>query len=128
MAREQDPFLVGSTRLGAAIRSNPLNNSREPKMGVLAAVPLVALVIFGAVAWFSHARVEAHRMQAVAQAVVANGHAAPVEVTPIRGGECGRAREGFAWKTAGATGWACAGPGSEVRLKAETPVEPRSGP
>ena len=39
------------------------------------------------------------------------------EVRAIRGDECWRAREGFTWRTATATGVACAGPGSEVAIR-----------
>jgi hypothetical protein len=101
-------------------RRNPLDNSREPRMGRLALVPLAAAALFTAAAWIGHKQVEQSRMRAVAAAVVADGHAGPVHVEPLRGAECWRAREGFAWTSATASGWACAGPGGEVRLQERT--------
>jgi hypothetical protein len=91
-------------------------------MGRLAVLPIAALALFSAVAWVGHERVEQARMRAVAEAVVASGHAAPVDVTPIRGDECWRGREGFAWRAADASGWACAGPGAEVSLRTERAI------
>ena len=38
------------------------------------------------------------------------------QVAPIKGDNCWRAREGFRWRTATKTGWACAGPGYEVTV------------
>lgn len=98
-------------------RRNPLDNAREPRMGRLALVPLIAAALFAAAAWIGHKQVEQNRMGAVAAAVTAGGHGGPVHVEPLRGDECGRAREGFVWKTTTASGWACAGPGGEVRLQ-----------
>jgi hypothetical protein len=91
-------------------------------MGRLAVLPIGALALFAAVGWVGHERVERARMRAVAEAVVASGHAGPVEVTPMRGEECWRAREGFAWRTADNSGWACAGPGGEVRLRTQRTI------
>ena len=86
-------------------------------MGRSAALPVVALVIIAAIGVLGHRRVEAARMEAVAAAVTASGHPGPVTVEPMRGDECWRAREGFAWRTRDASGWACAGPRGEVRLQ-----------
>jgi hypothetical protein len=116
VARDVDSKFAQPAPKGVA-RSNPLDNTREPRMGRLAAVPLAALAVFAGLAWLGHEQVEQTRIRAVAKAVTASGYAGPVEVKPIRGDECWRAREGFAWKTADAAGWACAGPGGEVRLQ-----------
>ena len=97
-------------------RSNPLGNTREPRTGRLALIPLVAAAPISGEGLLIHGRVEANRMEAVAAAVRASGHAGLVTVEPMRGDECWRAREGFAWRSADARGWACAGPGREVRL------------
>jgi hypothetical protein len=117
VARGPDTSIAPGRPLVVVTRRNPLDRVREPTMGRLAAVPLGALGVFVLVAWLGHERVEKARMEAVAEAVTASGHVGSVEVTPMRGEECWRAREGFAWKTADASGWACAGPGGEVRLQ-----------
>lgn len=122
MARRPEHDLIGKTRLGAALRSNPLGRVPEPSMGVLALVPLGALALFAGLGFLGHGWVERQRMDAVAAAVEASGQPGPVRVEPIRGDECWRAREGFAWTTAQAAGWACAGPGGEVRLMGARPV------
>lgn len=94
-------------------------------MGRLALLPLGAAALFAIIAWTTHEWTEARRMDAVVQAVIASGHPGPVQVEAIRGDECWRAREGFRWEAADATGWACAGPGREVRIKSTIP---RSAP
>lgn len=106
-------------------RRNPLDPRREPRMGRLALVPLLAAAVLAALAWIAHGQVEDRRVQAVADAVAAAGHAGPVQVEPLRGDECWRGREGFAWKTPDASGWACAGPGGEVRLQPPDTMDER---
>lgn len=127
MARRLDSNLAQPAPPGAGRRRNPLDNGLDPAMGQLAAVPLAAFAVFAAVGWFGHERVEQARMMAVAEAVLASGYAGPVQVKSMRGDECWRAREGFAWKTTEAAGWACAGPGSELRLRTETSMTPQEG-
>ena len=112
MARILTPQLAS-----ASGRSNPLNNTREPRMGPLAVIPLAAAALFALGGWILQAKVQEQRIQAVAEAVVASGLKGPVDVQPMVGEECWRAREGFSWRTREASGWACAGPGGEVRLK-----------
>lgn len=124
MAHELHSNLAQTMDAGAVRRRNPLDNTHEPRMGRMAAVPLAALAVLAAAGWIGHRHVEQRRVQAVATVVIASGHAGPVQVDPIRGDECWRAREGFAWKSSDATGWACAGPGSEVRIMAA--VSPKS--
>jgi hypothetical protein len=93
-------------------------------MGRLVLVPLGAVALFSAMGWLAHEQTDARRIEAVAKAVVASGQAGPVHVEPIRGDECWRSREGFAWRTPDAVGWACAGPGDEVRRQARaTPAQ-----
>jgi hypothetical protein len=99
-------------------RTNPLDNKREPRLGRLAVIPIAASALLIVIGLTVHMSVEQRRLKAVEAAVIAAGWKAPVEVRPIRGGECWRAREGFSWRAADAEGWACAGPGSEVRLQA----------
>jgi hypothetical protein len=90
-------------------------------MGRLALVPFAAGALLVGAGLLVQDRTEARRMDAVAAAVRASGQAGPVQVEPMRGEECWRAREGFAWRTAEAQGWACAGPGDEVRLQPGAP-------
>jgi hypothetical protein len=108
-------------------RSNPLDNTREPATGLMVVVALAAAGLLATAGWLVHARVEQGRMRAVARAVAARGYAGPVRVQPLRGDECWRAREGFAWSTAEAAGLACAGPGNEVRLQRELAGIPEGG-
>lgn len=90
-------------------------------MGAAAALPLVAAAVLLALGWFAQTSTEAHRIDAVAQAVTAAGYGAGAEVEAIPGDECWRAREGFRWRTAKNEGWACAGPRDEVSIKSAKP-------
>lgn len=108
----------------ASPRRDPLSNIVEPRMGRLALVPLAAIALFVGMGLLTQQRVEARRMDAVAAAVTAKGHAGPVLVEPLRGEACWRAREGFSWKATNAESWACAGPRAEVRLQTEMAVQP----
>ncbi|MFC3076793.1 hypothetical protein ACFODL_01690 [Phenylobacterium terrae] len=95
---------------------NPLDARVEqpfarPVLTAAAAIAAV-LVVFavGAGVW-----VNERRQDSVERALLAQGYG-PAHVEPIPGDECWRAREGFRWRTATKSGWACAGPGDEVTL------------
>ena len=86
-------------------------------MGRLVLVPLLAAVVFALLGYLSQHFTEQRRIEAVEAAVLTTGRSGPVEVEPLPGEECGRAREGFRWRTAAEEGWACAGPQREVALR-----------
>jgi hypothetical protein len=97
------------------MRSHPLDNDREPRAkGVFLAAAAAAVVLAGA-GFGAHTWNEARREANVARAVLAKGYG-PAEVEAIQGPECWRAREGYRWRTATASGWACAGPRDEVTV------------
>lgn len=106
------------------MRSHPLDNKREPRMGRLALVPILAAGLFIPGAVVAHKVTEQRRMDAVEAAVLATGRSGPVHVEPLRGDECWRAREGFRWRTATEEGWACAGPKDQVTLRDAHVAEP----
>lgn len=103
------------------MRSNPLNNDRGPRLAGSMAIGGVALVALALGGLVLHARTQAARAQNVRFAVLAAGYGAAA-VRPIKGDECWRARDGFTWRTASASGSACAGPRDEVHL---FPGQPR---
>lgn len=94
---------------------HPLDNDREPRGRAVLAVAAAATVALGIAGFSAHQWNEARREANVARAVAAKGWGA-AEVQPIQGENCWRAREGFRWRTATKSGWACAGPGDEVTL------------
>lgn len=103
------------------MRSNPLNNDREPDGRLPLGIASAAIICLGVAGFALNARVGKSRAEIVQLAVSAAGYGEAV-VAPIKGEECWRAREGFTWKTGLASGSACAGPGSEVHL---FPGQPR---
>ncbi len=97
------------------LRSNPLHIRSEPKNAAALVVAAVAASLLIAGGFIASQRVTERRIENVRSAVLAAGYG-PAAVAPIRGDECWRGREGFTWKTAAASGSACAGPRTEVRL------------
>jgi len=97
------------------MRSNPLDNKREPRARAVLTIAAAATVVLGIGGFAAHEWNEARREANVARAVAAKGWG-QAEVEPIEGDNCWRAREGFRWRTASRSGWACAGPGDEVTL------------
>lgn len=97
------------------MRRNPLDIIGQPKGLVVVGVAGAAAVVLAVGGLAISARVTAQRMEHVRAAVIAGGYG-DATVKPIRGDECWRGREGFTWKTARASGSACAGPRSQVTL------------
>ena len=98
------------------MRSNPLDNTREfdPHRLLIFAGAMVVMLLGAGVA--ADRITEARRMGFVRDAVDARGYGRAT-VTPIPGGECWRAAEGFRWRTATAEGTACAGPRDHVVIR-----------
>ena len=97
------------------MRSNPLNIIGQPKgFAVLAVAGGAAIVLAGA-GLVTSKIIANERAANVRTAVAAAGYGSAT-VTPIKGDECWRGREGFGWRTPTASGSACAGPRAEVRL------------
>jgi len=97
------------------MRTNPLDNDREPHYRGALLAAAVAIVTLAGAGFGAHIWNEGRREANVARAVAAKGWG-EAEVQAIPGRECWRAREGYRWKTATRSGWACAGPGDEVTL------------
>lgn len=98
------------------MRSNPLDNTREPDARGPVVVALAAVFVLG-VAGVAAQWITTERRIANIRVELAERGLGRAEVRAIRGDECWRAREGFTWRTATATGVACAGPGSEVAIR-----------
>jgi hypothetical protein len=103
-------------RGGGAMRSNPLDNTREFDPRRLLVFAAVAMVVLFAAGWVANVVTTQRRIESVRRFVAAQGYG-EAQVEPIRGDECWRAREGFRWTTATASGTACAGPGDQVALR-----------
>ena len=97
------------------MRRNPLNNDQAPRARGALLTALAAAVALSGAGFAAHIWIEARREANVARAVAAKGWG-DAEVEAIKGPECWRAREGYRWRTAERSGWACAGPGDEVTL------------
>ncbi|MCR5874741.1 hypothetical protein LRS10_11535 [Phenylobacterium sp. J426] len=106
------------------MRGNPLDNTLDGARGPGARLPLligaVSLVVLAGAGLAAHVWTVDRRMDNVERAVARAGHGA-AEVAQMEGPECWRAREGYRWKTATASGWACAGPRDEVVLHVGEP-------
>lgn len=97
------------------MRRNPLDNDRAPRFrGALLTAAVAAVALSGA-GFGAHIWNEARREANIAGVVAAKGWG-EAEVEAIKGPECWRAREGYRWRTADRSGWACAGPGDEVTV------------
>lgn len=103
------------------MRRNPLDIVDQPKGRVALGIAGAATIILAAAGMITSARTSDQRVENIRAAVMAKGYG-EAAVTPIKGDECWRAREGFTWKTATASGSACAGPGARVYL---FPGQPR---
>jgi hypothetical protein len=97
------------------VRSNPLNIRAEPRGLVVIGIAGAAAIVLGVGGLAVNSRNTAQRVENVRAAVLAAGYG-QAAVAPIRGDECWRGREGFTWRSATASGSACAGPRSEVRV------------
>lgn len=108
------------------MRRNPLDIAGRPR-GLLVLGIAGAAAILGAVGGLAlNARTAAQRIENVRAAVAEAGYGA-ASVEPIEGDECWRGREGFSWRTATASGSACAGPRDEVHLFPGLPRPSLSG-
>lgn len=97
------------------MRRNPLDIVGQPK-GLIVLGIAGAAAALGAIGGLTlNARTATQREQNVRAAVAEAGYGV-ASVTPIRGDECWRGREGFTWKTPTLSGSACAGPRDEVHL------------
>lgn len=97
---------------------HPLDNRRERNLAPLLFAGLAATAVLIAGAWAVDKRTESRRIANIERALAARNIGAVLEVRPVKGDDCWRAAEGFAWKTEDAAGYACAGPGSKVDLDA----------
>ena len=97
------------------MRTNPLDIRGQPKGLIVTGVAGAAAVLFAAGGLYINALTTDARVDNVRAAVLAQGYG-EATVSPIKGDECWRGREGFTWKTPAAHGSACAGPRDEVML------------
>jgi hypothetical protein len=97
------------------IRRHPLDIRFQPPRTIVPAVAGLASVAMVAAGLVVHTRNTAQRVEHVRQAVLAAGYGVAT-VQPLRGSACWRGRAGFTWRSATASGSACAGPRAEVRL------------
>lgn len=98
------------------MRSNPLDNLRGPNARGPLAVGAAGLLVLAGLGVVVHVRTEGAREANIQRVLAARGYG-PAEIEPMKGDECWRAREGFRWRTATASGTACAGPRDAVTLK-----------